>query len=104
MIPKFLTRPLIKKVNESAFWSSLGYSVGAALLFALLFCLLRPYNSTVYAPRLKHADEKHAPPAVTKGVFAWVGPVVKTREQLLIEKVGIDGGGGKTGENRPTLH
>lgn len=77
-------------MSEKAFWSSLGYSVGAAIIFALLFCLLRPYNNTVYAPRLKHADEKHAPPAVTKGVFAWVQPVLKTREQLLIEKIGID--------------
>ncbi|KAL1616763.1 hypothetical protein SLS54_008155 [Diplodia seriata] len=87
---RLISNPFNTQVNESAFWSSLGYSVGAAILFALLFCLLRPYNSTVYAPRLKVADQKHAPPAVTKGVFAWVDPVIKTREQLLIEKVGID--------------
>ena len=44
----------------------------------------------VYAPRLKHADEKHAPPLVGKGVFAWVLPVIKTEEQLLVDKVGLD--------------
>lgn len=60
------------------------------MLFALLFCILRPYNGTVYAPRLKHADEKHAPPPVDKGVFSWVSPVVKTREQVLSEKIGVD--------------
>ncbi|KAK7717188.1 hypothetical protein SLS57_006333 [Botryosphaeria dothidea] len=85
-----IQNPFNTELSEKAFWSSLGYSVGAAIIFALLFCLLRPYNNTVYAPRLKHADEKHAPPAVTKGVFAWVQPVLKTREQLLIEKIGID--------------
>lgn len=77
-------------MSTQAFWSTLGYSVGAAALFTLAFCLLRPYNNTVYAPRLKHADEKHAPPAVTKGVFAWVQPVIKTREQMLVDKVGLD--------------
>ncbi|KAI3334155.1 hypothetical protein F4824DRAFT_215552 [Ustulina deusta] len=82
--------PFNTSLSEKAFWSSFGYSFGAALLFALLFCILRPYNGTVYAPRLKHADDKHAPPPVDKGVFSWVSPVVKTREQVLAEKIGVD--------------
>ncbi|KAK7540392.1 hypothetical protein IWX49DRAFT_555212 [Phyllosticta citricarpa] len=82
--------PFNTELDEKAFWSSLGYSLGAAAIFAFLFCLLRPYNNTVYAPRLKHADEKHAPPPVKKGVFDWVQPVLKTKEQLLVEKVGLD--------------
>ncbi|KAI0407704.1 hypothetical protein F4802DRAFT_605499 [Xylaria palmicola] len=85
-----IQNPFNTELSEKAFWSSFGYSFGAALLFALLFCLLRPYNGTVYAPRLKHADEKHAPPPVDKGVFSWVSPVVKTREQVLAEKIGVD--------------
>lgn len=44
----------------------------------------------MYAPRLQHADEKHAPPPVDNGVFSWVSPVVKTREQVLAEKIGVD--------------
>ncbi|KAK8209743.1 putative DUF221 domain protein [Phyllosticta capitalensis] len=82
--------PFNTELDEKAFWSSLGYSLGAAVIFALLFCLFRPYNNTVYAPRLKHADEKHAPPPIKKGVFDWVQPVLKTKEQLLVEKVGLD--------------
>ncbi|KAI1500831.1 putative DUF221 domain protein [Biscogniauxia marginata] len=85
-----IQNPFNTELSEKAFWSSLGYSLGAALLCALLFCALRPYNRTVYAPRLKHADEKHAPPPVTNGVFGWVLPVVKTREQVLVEKIGVD--------------
>ncbi|KAI1350376.1 hypothetical protein F5Y01DRAFT_286606 [Xylaria sp. FL0043] len=85
-----IQNPFNTALSEKAFWSSFGYSFGAALLFALLFCILRPYNGTVYAPRLKHADEKHAPPPVDKGVFSWVAPVVKTREQVLAEKIGVD--------------
>ncbi|KAI0421254.1 hypothetical protein F5X98DRAFT_329124 [Xylaria grammica] len=87
---KLIQSPFNTLLSEKAFWSSFGYSFGAALLFALLFCILRPYNRTVYAPRLKHADEKHAPPPVDKGVFSWVAPVVKTREQVLAEKIGVD--------------
>lgn len=30
------------------------------------------------------------PPPVGKGLFAWVTPVVKTREQVMVEKVGLD--------------
>ncbi|KAI1495179.1 putative DUF221 domain protein [Biscogniauxia mediterranea] len=85
-----IQNPFNTELSEKAFWSSLGYSLGAALLCALLFCALRPYNRTVYAPRLKHADEKHAPPPLTNGVFGWVQPVVKTREQVLVEKIGVD--------------
>jgi calcium permeable stress-gated cation channel len=44
----------------------------------------------VYAPRLKHADQKHAPPAIGKGIFAWITPVVKTKEDTLAEMIGLD--------------
>ncbi|GAP84684.1 putative duf221 domain protein [Rosellinia necatrix] len=87
---KLIQNPFNTELSEKAFWSSLGYSFGAAFLFALIFCILRPYNGTVYAPRLRHTDEKHAPPAVDNGVFSWVAPVVKTREQVLAEKIGVD--------------
>ncbi|KAI1344665.1 putative DUF221 domain protein [Xylariaceae sp. FL0016] len=82
--------PFNTAMSTKAFWSSLGYSFGAGLLCALLFCLLRPYNGTVYAPRSKHADEKHAPPPVANGMFGWVQPVIKTHEQVLVDKVGVD--------------
>ncbi|KXT13375.1 hypothetical protein AC579_9064 [Pseudocercospora musae] len=57
---------------------------------ALLFCFLRPYNNVVYATRAKYADSKHAPPPVNKGLFGWVPPIMKTREQDLVERVGLD--------------
>lgn len=56
----------------------------------LLFCFLRPYNSIVYATRAKYADSKHAPPTITKGLFGWVPPLIKTKEQDLVDKVGLD--------------
>ncbi|CAJ2503328.1 Uu.00g107220.m01.CDS01 [Anthostomella pinea] len=85
-----IQNPFNTELSEKAFWSSLGYSLGAAVLCGLLFCLLRPYNGTVYAPRVKHADEKHKPPPMKNGVFGWIQPVIKTREQVLVDKVGLD--------------
>ena len=60
------------------------------VVITLLFSLLRPHNSVVYAPKLKHADTKHAPPVIGRGLFAWWSPVVKVREAQLVEKVGLD--------------
>lgn len=51
---------------------------------------MRPYNSVVYAPRAKHADAKHAPPPVSKGLFAWVSAIAGTKEQDLVDKLGLD--------------
>lgn len=59
-------------------------------LIALLFCILRPFNATVYAPRLKHADQKHAPPPIGKSPWAWFSVVLKEKENAMIEKVGLD--------------
>ncbi|KAI5202790.1 hypothetical protein E4T39_04449 [Aureobasidium subglaciale] len=77
-------------IEKNAFWSALGTSLGGSALIACLFCFARPYNSVVYAPRSRHADVKHAPPPVGKGVLDWLSPVIKTKEQELVEKVGLD--------------
>ncbi len=68
----------------------MGTSVGFTALIAIAFSFLRPYNSVVYAPKLKHADDKHAPPPLGRGVFAWVGPVLRTTEKDIIFQVGLD--------------
>ena len=60
------------------------------VVITLFFSLLRPYNSTVYAPKVRHADKKHAPPEIGKGFFAWFSPVAKTKEEELVDKVGLD--------------
>ncbi|KAH0562242.1 hypothetical protein GP486_003065 [Trichoglossum hirsutum] len=87
---KLVSDPFKAQFSENAFWSALATSLGITVVINLLFCLLRPYNAVVYAPRLKHADEKHAPPPLGKGLFAWVTPIVKTREPFFVDKVGLD--------------
>ena len=60
------------------------------VLITLAFSILRPHNSVVYAPKLKYADDKHAPPRIGKGIFAWFWPVASIKEAELVEKIGLD--------------
>ncbi|KAI0125510.1 hypothetical protein BJ170DRAFT_583138 [Xylariales sp. AK1849] len=85
-----LTDPFKQTLNDGAIWSALGTSIGITAGIAILFSFMRPYNSVVYAPKLKHADEKHAPPPIGKGIFAWVGPLWKTNEKELVNHAGMD--------------
>lgn len=71
-------------------YASLGTSVGFTLLLAIGFSALRPFNSLVYAPKLKVADDKHAPPPLGKGMFSWLSPILKTKEQDLVGLIGLD--------------
>lgn len=56
----------------------------------MLFSFVRPYNTVVYAPKLKHSDEKHAPPPIGKGIFAWMKPLWSTTEKDVIATAGLD--------------
>lgn len=87
---QLLSDPYSAQLAQISVYASLGTSIGFTLLLAISFSLLRPYNSLVYAPKLKIADEKHAPPPVGKGVFAWVGPILRTKEKDLIPLIGLD--------------
>ncbi|KAJ5382799.1 hypothetical protein N7517_000710 [Penicillium concentricum] len=87
---ELIANPFRSAFTVTAIWASLGTSIGVTVLLALLFSLIRPRHSLVYAPKVKHADLKHTPPPVGKGFFAWVKPVINTREPQLIETVGLD--------------
>ncbi|OQE94767.1 hypothetical protein PENNAL_c0003G07430 [Penicillium nalgiovense] len=87
---QLIANPFRSAFTVTAIWASLGTSIGITILLALLFSLVRPRHSLVYAPKVKHADLKHSPPPVGKGFFAWVKPVINTREAQLIETVGLD--------------
>ncbi|KAJ5957233.1 hypothetical protein N7501_011512 [Penicillium viridicatum] len=87
---QLIANPFRSAFTVTAIWASLGTSIGVTVLLALLFSLVRPRHSLVYAPKVKHADLKHTPPPVGKGFFAWVKPVINTRESQLIETVGLD--------------
>ncbi|KAK0115317.1 hypothetical protein ONS96_013776 [Cadophora gregata f. sp. sojae] len=85
-----LKNPFSAQLAQNSVYASLGTSIGFTLLLAVGFSLLRPYNSLVYAPKLKVADDRHAPPPLGKGMFSWVAPILKTKEQDLIGLIGLD--------------
>ncbi|KAM7216938.1 protein OSCA1 [Rhypophila decipiens] len=87
---KLLQDPFVSSLQQNGLISALASSFGFAAALALGFSLLRPYNTVVYAPKLKHADEKHAPPPLGKGIFAWVQPLWSTTEADLVNLVGMD--------------
>ncbi|GAB1732503.1 hypothetical protein NU195Hw_g1962t1 [Hortaea werneckii] len=86
-----IASPFASELLSDAFLASLAVSIALSLGVLALFCLVRPYNSVVYAPRAKHADTKHAPPPISKGIFGWIPPLVRTKEQDMVNKVGLDG-------------
>ncbi|PBP26828.1 DUF221 domain protein [Diplocarpon rosae] len=85
-----LKNPFSAQLAQSSVLASLGTSIGFTVLLAIGFSALRPFNSIVYAPKLKIADERHAPPPLGKGIFSWVTPILKTKEQDLIVLIGLD--------------
>ncbi|EAW09741.1 putative DUF221 domain protein [Aspergillus clavatus NRRL 1] len=87
---QLIQNPFKSAFQINAVWASLGASAGISVLLALLFSLFRPHHSLVYAPKVKHADRRHTPPPVGKGFFAWIRPVLRTREPQLVECIGLD--------------
>ncbi|KAJ5760704.1 hypothetical protein N7520_007860 [Penicillium odoratum] len=87
---QLIADPFKSQFTTSSIWASLGTSIGISILLALLFSLFRPRHSLVYAPKVKHADQRHAPPPVGKGFFSWIKPVISTREAQLVDTVGLD--------------
>jgi hypothetical protein len=78
------------QLASASVYSALGTSLGFTAIVALLFSFLRPYNQAVYAPKLKHADEKHAPPPLGKKPWSWVLPLMSTHEEKLMQTIGMD--------------
>lgn len=82
--------PFRQSFTTEAFLASLGTSLGISAAILLGWCLIRPYNTAVYAPKLRQGDDKHAPPQISKGWFSWFQPLVKCHESDLVDKIGLD--------------
>jgi hypothetical protein len=77
-------------VQQESVLFAVATAIGTTLAIFLLFMILRPFNTIVYAPRLRHADDKHKPPAIGRGLFAWYQPVFKTNEHVFVQMIGLD--------------
>ncbi|PHH85914.1 hypothetical protein CDD83_11000 [Cordyceps sp. RAO-2017] len=87
---KLLKNPFSVQLGPAALYSALGTSLGVTAFIAICFSFLRPYNQAIYAPRLKHADEKHAPPPIGRKPWSWITPLLRTDESLLVRQIGMD--------------
>lgn len=85
-----LKNPWSDSLQAASMYSALGISLGFTIFTAITFSLLRPYNQAVYAPKLKHADEKHAPPPLGKAPWSWITTVWGTKEEQLMHSIGMD--------------
>lgn len=78
------------QLAAASVYSAMAISLGFTAFVAIAFSFLRPYNQAVYAPKLKHADEKHAPPPIGNQPWSWVTPLMHTHEKILINQIGMD--------------
>ena len=80
----------IFQIQENSIYAAIVYSFVISGLLVVVFCFLRPRNSRVYAPRAKHADEKHRPLPLDKKPFSWLDAVKNVKEQELVDTIGLD--------------
>ncbi|KAJ1796536.1 hypothetical protein LPJ59_003690, partial [Coemansia sp. RSA 2399] len=65
------------------------FAIGAGAF--LVFIILRPRNTRVYARRYKAlAKDERRPPKLGRGPFAWVPAIWKANEQYLMDNVDMD--------------
>lgn len=87
---KLISSPFKSTFQVNAVWLSLASALSLTVILAFLFSIIRPYHTVVYAPKTKHADNKHAPPPAGRGVFSWIKPVFRTKEHDLVSSIGLD--------------
>lgn len=86
-----LKNPFVNtKIVETSVYSALATSLGFTAFITVCFSFIRPYHQAIYAPKSKHADEKHAPPPIGKAPWAWVSPLLNTKEVALMHQIGMD--------------
>lgn len=88
--PELESLSALVQLQTKAVLVALGSSLGVTAAITICFSFVRPHNNVVYAPKLKHADDKHAPPPLGRGILAWIGPLWSTSEQELVDLVGMD--------------
>ncbi|KAF3909579.1 hypothetical protein AA313_de0205672 [Arthrobotrys entomopaga] len=90
LLRDFLHDQFQNQFNKAAFSFNIGTSFLVSFVLLALFCVIRPLNTAVYAPRLQNNNKKHAPPAIEKGYFSWLIPVFKCKEDDLVDNIGLD--------------
>ena len=57
----------------------------------ITFSVLRPRNKLIYEPRRKYyTAEKTRAPNIGTGFLAWLGPIIRMKEDEVFERSGLD--------------
>ena len=78
------------KFGVTAIVAGLVTSVVISTIVFVVFSLLRPRHQIVYAPKIKYANEKRAPPPIDNGLLSWLKPVWQCSDDYLLDKIGLD--------------
>ncbi|KAI8330722.1 hypothetical protein BC941DRAFT_361109, partial [Chlamydoabsidia padenii] len=70
--------------------TQIGINLGIAILITILFCLLRPKHTLVYAPKYKYSTDLKRPPTIGTGLFDWVKPLLTAKDDVLLTRIGYD--------------
>lgn len=87
---RLIADPFQSQVQQSSIYAAIVYSFALSGVLVIVFCLLRPRNSNIYAPRAKHAEAKHRPQQLDKKPFSWLAAVRDVKEQDLVDAIGLD--------------
>ncbi|KAF2110123.1 hypothetical protein BDV96DRAFT_221323 [Lophiotrema nucula] len=82
--------PFQSEIQVNSIYAAIIWSFVVSGGLFLIFCWLRPRHSLVYAPRARHADEKHRPIPLGRKPFSWFHAIKEVKEQELVEKLGLD--------------
>ncbi|KAL4732262.1 hypothetical protein ACLX1H_001272 [Fusarium chlamydosporum] len=85
-----LQQPFSQQLQAASLYSALATSIPITIGIAVIFSILRPYHQAIYAPKLKHADEKHVPPPIGKAPWSWITTLWRTNEDMLVPLIGMD--------------
>ncbi|KAK2126180.1 hypothetical protein NOF04DRAFT_1416727 [Fusarium oxysporum II5] len=85
-----LQEPFSQQLQAASLYSALATSIPITIGIAIIFSILRPYHQAIYAPKLKHADEKHVPPPIGKAPWSWITTLWQTKEEQLVPLIGMD--------------
>lgn len=85
-----LKNPFSGTLAATSIWAALATSVGFTVLATIFFSFLRPYHQALYAPKMKHADDKHAPPPIGKKPWSWFTTLWQATEEQMIQQIGMD--------------
>ncbi|KIJ51310.1 hypothetical protein M422DRAFT_203398 [Sphaerobolus stellatus SS14] len=79
-----------RTIGPAGVASNLALWSGVSLATVLAFNILRPSNKIVYQPKLKYHVGNKKPPEISNGFFAWIPPLLHSKEPYLFDKIGMD--------------